>query len=126
MQKKKKIMHTHRHRHKDTHTHTHTYAHQNLVQVLRSTVMLKSVRTVTAKRSCAQRSSDALSKSNEILPAIIGFVHKTPLHAGGKASTPPTTKPRCCDLLQDPFVSLQKNLFCFVPLALQKKAYAYN
>ena len=59
------------------------------------------------------------TKFDVLVPPVIRFVHEAPLHAGGKASPPPSTQPWCGDLLQDPFMSLLDDLLCFVPVALK-------
>lgn len=54
-------------------------------------------------------------------PAIVGLIHEPPLHAGRKASTTATTQAGDFHFVQNPIMSLEEDLFCFVPVTLQKK-----
>lgn len=57
-----------------------------------------------------------LSQSLSFLPAVAGFVHEAPLHAGGEASSSSPSQTRHLDLIQDPVGPLQEDLFSLIPV----------
>lgn len=52
-------------------------------------------------------------------PAIIWFVHETPLEASRKSSSASTSETRGFDFVEDPVMAFHYNLFGFIPLPLQ-------
>jgi len=52
------------------------------------------------------------------LPAIIWFIHETPLESGRETGSTPASEPRLLDLPLDPLRPFQYNLLGLVPLAL--------
>ena len=58
----------------------------------------------------------SLSQSLSFLPAVAGFVHEAPLHAGREASSSSPSQTRHLDLIQDPVCPLQEDLFSLIPV----------
>ena len=60
--------------------------------------------------------SNSICHINFFLPAIQRLVHETPLETSRETGTTTTSKTRFLHFLEDPFMTLEENLFGLVPI----------